>query len=227
MFEIDRPDEIVLFLASYETMGKALYGRVPIRILLGAFNLLLRIKEEWKMLKRIFMLSFVVLIAASFMGCAAGVASKQQYPFMKGYGSVNAETMAITVRPIEYAVEDLGEVTGEAYEVRGFFNNHIEGDRPYEAPVVAFAMAAAMAGKTPEQRDISESVGPLTKIAIHRAIKSKAGADALYITNIEKNTSAGSFRRKISIVVTGRALDYKPEGPISKDRWDKRFETKE
>ncbi|MFV9646122.1 MAG: hypothetical protein ACNYWU_09895 [Desulfobacterales bacterium] len=177
------------------------------------------------MLKRIFMLSFVALIAASFMGC--GVSSKQQYPFMKGYGSVNAETMAITLRPVEYAVEDLGEVTGEAYEVRGIFNIHLEGDRPYEVPALAFAMASALSGaQTPHQRDLSQSVGPLTKIAIHRAIKSKSGADALYVTNIEKNTSGGLFTRRVSIVVTGRALAYKPEGTISKDRWDKRFETK-
>ncbi|MBU4186082.1 MAG: hypothetical protein L6263_00655 [Desulfobacteraceae bacterium] len=178
------------------------------------------------MLKRIFMLSFVALLAASFMGC--GVSSKQQYPFMKGYGDVNAETVAITLRPVEYAVEDLGEVTGEAYEVRGIFGIHLEGDRPYIVPTVAFAMAAAMVGnQTPEQKDISQSVGPLTKIAIHRAIKSKSGADALYVTNIEKNISGGLFTSKISIVVTGRALAYTSEGTISKDRWDKRFGTKE
>lgn len=166
------------------------------------------------------MLSFIVLLAASFIGCS----SKQQYPFMKGYGSVNAETVAITLRPVEYAVEDLGEVTGEAYEVRGIFGIHLEGDRPYEVPTAPFAIAAALAGvQTPHQKDISQSVGPLTKIAIHRAIKSKSGAAALYVTNIEKNTSAGLFTRKISIVVTGRALAYRPEGPISKDRADKRF----
>ena len=178
------------------------------------------------MLKRIFMLSFVALIAASFMGC--GISSKQQYPFMKGYGSVNAETRAITLRPVEYAVEDLGEVTGEAYEVRGqflIFRWHIEGDRPYMVPTIPFAMAAvAMTGtQTPQQKDISQSVGPLAKIAIHRAIKSKSGADALYVTNIEKNISGGLFTSKISIVVTGRALAYRPEGPISKDRVDKRY----
>ena len=176
------------------------------------------------MLKRIFMLSFVALIAASFMGC--GVSSKQQYPFMKGYGSVNAETMAITLRPVEYAVEDLGEVTGEAYEIYGqilIFRWHIEGDRPHIVPTVPFAMAALAGTQTPQQKDISQSVGPLAKIAIHRAIKSKSGADALYVTNIEKNMSAGLFTSKISIVVTGRALAYRPEGPISKDRADKRF----
>ena len=177
------------------------------------------------MLKRIFMLSFVALIAASFMGC--GISSKQQYPFMKGYGSVNAETMAITLRPVEYAVEDLGEVTAEAYEIRSkilFWAWHKEGDRPYEVPTVAYAMATALSGtQTSQQKDISQSVGPLAKIAIHRAIKSKSGADALYVTNIEKNISGGLFTSKISIVVTGRALAYRPEGPISKDRVDKRF----
>ena len=183
------------------------------------------------MLKRIFMISFVVLLAASFIGC--GVSSKQQYPFMKGYGSVNAETTAITLRPVEYAVEDLGEVTAEAYEVRSeilFWTWHNEGDRPYEAPMVPFAMAAMAVGQTSQQKDISQSVGPLTKIAIHRAIKSKADADALYVTNIEKNTSKTGLpflfsTRKISIVVTGRALAYSPEGPISKDRIDKRYES--
>ncbi len=174
------------------------------------------------MLKRILMLSFVALLAASFIGC--GVSSKQQYPFMKGYGGVNAETVAITLRPVEYSVEDLGEVTGEAYEVRGIFNIHLEGDRPYIVPTVPFALAAAMVGtQTPQQKDISQSVGPLTKIAIHRAIKSKAGAVALYVTNIEKNMSGGLFSRKVSIVVTGRALAYNPEGPVSKDRVDKRY----
>ena len=184
------------------------------------------------MLKRIFMISFVVLLAASFIGC--GVSSKQQYPFMKGYGSVNAETTAITLRPVEYAVEDLGEVTAEAYEVRSkilFWAWHKEGDRPYEVPTVAYAMATALSGtQTSQQKDISQSVGPLVKIAIHRAIKSKADADALYVTNIEKNTSKTGLpflfsTRKISIVVTGRALAYSPEGPISKDRIDKRYES--
>jgi hypothetical protein len=171
------------------------------------------------MLKRIFMLSFIVLLAASFIGCS----SKQQYPFMKGYGSVNAETVAITLRPVEYAVEDLGEVTGEAYEVRGIFGIHLEGDRPHIVPTVPFAMAALAGTQPPQQKDISQSVGPLAKIAIHRAIKSKSGADALYVTNIEKNISGGLFTSKISIVVTGRALAYRPEGTISKDRADKRF----
>ena len=177
------------------------------------------------MLKRIFMLSFVALIAASFMGC--GVSSKQQYPYMKGYGSVDAKTTAIILRPVEYAVEDLGEVTAEAYEIRSkilFWAWHKEGDRPYEVPTVAYAMATALSGtQTSQQKDISQSVGPLAKIAIHRAIKSKSGADALYVTNIEKNISGGLFTSKISIVVTGRALAYRPEGPISKDRVDKRF----
>jgi len=156
-------------------------------------------------------------------GC--GTASKQQYPYMYGVGDVQSENKAVVLRPVEFGVNDLGPVRAEAYEVRRrtgllklLLGAHVEGDMPFETSSVT----SVFSGLEGDLRGLNQSAQPLSKIAIQRAIKSVPGAEALYLTNMEKSTQKTFFTEKISIAVEGRALSYKSEGTISPERWDER-----
>ena len=166
-------------------------------------------------------------ISMVFILFGCGTASKQQYPFMYENGGVSAEDRAIVIRPVEYAVNDLGPVSATAYEVRNkfpfswFLGRHSDGDMPYEELAGANFISAVFAfgGDAKPKESL---IDPLSKIAVHRAIKSMAGAEAIYVTNIEKSTQNSLFSEKLSIVVTGHALSYKSQGTMSEKRWDER-----
>jgi len=236
------------------------------------------------------LITIAIFILLILTGC--GTASKQQYPYMVATGDVKAESLYRTQRPVEYAVDDMGIVSGKAYEVRRkgiarIFGTHLDGDRPGDESTGqktilknSYATAGgeyfdylfidpskkikqmqqAGAPMTSQAKEVSMGVGkiylgvlgiysilpvyvvgkgtyyalgggqetkeqlidtdPLTKIAIQRAIDSKSGATGLFMTSVTKEKKGSLFTEKISISVSGHALEYKNLGPISQDRWD-------
>ena len=160
---------------------------------------------------------FSTLVALFFVVSLSACGTKRA-DFMTNTASIEPDNQKMWTRPHETTYEiDLEDSMGYADQtvLLGFT---IEGDSPATTLKYGFIRFGDSYSGYAELKDL----GQLDNIAIGRAIKN-AGADGLYITSIESNsTGLWPFYSKRNTTVTGKPLTLKDLGVVGEERYEQR-----
>lgn len=148
---------------------------------------------------------FVTIMVCAFL--LSGCSFVNMNPYLQNGASLNPESMKIWARPMEYGLEDLGDVDARAYCVYLFGFWAIAGD--------------TVSIKIPFLGKDKADVGKLGMVAAARAIDRKPGANGIYVLRTEESGLNFFLFKKKNIVVRGKALKIKDLGIVTEERADR------